>query len=163
MFAMISLICWTCDRRHILRVCSRSNFRSCTMLAAIRGAFVFRAGLTRCVSPSLRLRDASLMKDLDGEAAGSGEVEGPGPVHVLRFAGLYSCRLQPVVDFIHPVVGILHEADMKPLRIGDLVRMVEVADREYETGVIGQYDIVVRRFSDAVESDVSPIHRGREG
>jgi hypothetical protein len=92
-FAMISLICWTCDRRHIFRV----YFRSCTMLAAIRGAFVFRAGLTRCVSPSLRLRDASLMKDLDGEAAGSGEVEGPGPVHVLWFAGLYSCRLQPVV------------------------------------------------------------------
>lgn len=94
------------------------------------------------------------MEDLDGEAAGSGEVKGPGPVHVLRFAGLHSRRLQPVVDFIDLVVGILHEAHVKPFRIGDLVRVVEIADSENETGVIGQYDIVARRFSDAVESEV---------
>jgi hypothetical protein len=52
------------------------------------------------------MRNASLMKDLDGKAARSGKVKGPGPVHVLRLAGLHSCLLEPVVDLVDPVVGI---------------------------------------------------------
>jgi hypothetical protein len=94
------------------------------------------------------------MKHLDGEAAGSGEVEGPGPVHVLGLTGLHSCGLQPIVDVINFVVRILHEANVKPLGIGDLVRMVEIADSEHETSVIRQYDVSGRRFSDAAESEV---------
>ena len=94
------------------------------------------------------------MKHLNGKPAGSSEVEGPGPVHVLGLAGLHSCRPQPIVDGIDLVVRILHEANVKPLRIGDLVRMVEIADSEHETGVIRQYDVSVRRFSDAVESEL---------
>jgi hypothetical protein len=100
------------------------------------------------------MRNASLMKDLDGEAARSGKVKGPGPVHVLRLARLHSCLLEPVVDLVDPVIGILHEADVKPLRIGDLVHMVEITDREDETSVIRQYHVVIRRFSDAMESEV---------
>lgn len=94
------------------------------------------------------------MKHLDGKPAWSGEVEGPGPVHVLGLSGLHSCRLQPVVDVIDLVVRILHEANVEPLGIGDLVRMVEIADGEHETSVIRQYDVSVRRFGDAAESEV---------
>src|SRR5262249_9378382 len=94
------------------------------------------------------------MKHLDGKAAGSGEVESPGPLHVLGLTGLHSCGLQPIVDVIHLVVRILHKADVKPLGIGDLVCMVEIADSEHETRTIRQYDVSVRRFSDAVESEV---------
>jgi hypothetical protein len=32
--------------------------------------------------------------------------------------------------------------------------MVEIADGEHETGVIHQYDVGVRRFSEATESEV---------
>ena len=94
------------------------------------------------------------MKHLDGKAAGSGEVEGPGPVHVLGLTRFHSCSLQPIVDVIDLVVRILHEANVKPLGIGDLVGMVEIADSEHETRVISQYDVGVRRFSDALESEV---------
>ena len=97
---------------------------------------------------------SSLMKHLDGKSAGSSEVEGPGPVHIPRLAGLDSCRLQLIVDIIDLVVRVLHEADMKPLGVSDVVRMVEVADSEYETSVIRQYDVSVRRLSDAVESEL---------
>jgi hypothetical protein len=94
------------------------------------------------------------MKHLDGKAAGSDEVEGSGPMHVLGLTDLHSCRLQPIVDVINLVVRILHEANVKPLGIGDLVCMVEIADSEHQTGVIRQYDVSVCRFSDAVESEV---------
>src|SRR5215472_4712197 len=49
-------------------------------------------------SPPFGTRKPSLMKHLDGKAAGSSEVEGPSPVHVLGLTGLHSCRLQPIVD-----------------------------------------------------------------
>ena len=94
------------------------------------------------------------MKHLDGKAAGSGEVEGPGPVHVPGLTDLHSCRLQPIVDVINLVIRILHEANVEPLGIGNLVSMIEIADGEHETSIIRQYDVSVRRFSDAVESEV---------
>lgn len=94
------------------------------------------------------------MKHLDGKAAGSSEVEGVGPVHVPWFTEWHSRRLQPIVDLIDLVVRILHEANVKPLGIGDFVHMVEIADGEHETGVIRQYYVISRRFSDAVESEV---------
>jgi hypothetical protein len=81
------------------------------------------------------------MKHLDCKSAGSGEVEGSGPVHVLGFTELDSRRLQPIVDIIDHVVRILHEANVKPLGIGDLVRMIEITDGEHETSVIRQYDV----------------------
>jgi hypothetical protein len=71
------------------------------------------------------------VKNLDGKAAGSGEVEGPGPVHVLGLTGLHSCLLQPFIDVINLVIRILHEPDVKPLGISDLVRVVEIADSEH--------------------------------
>src|SRR5215472_18572266 len=94
------------------------------------------------------------MKHLDGKSAGSSEVEGPGSVHIPGLAGLHSCRLQLIVDVIDLLIRVLHEANVEPLRVGDLVCMVEVADSEYETGVIRQYHVSVRRFSDAVESEL---------
>ena len=42
------------------------------------------------------------------------------------------------------VVRILHEANVKVLGIGDLVRMVKIADSEHETSC--QYNVGVRRF-----------------
>jgi hypothetical protein len=110
--------------------------------------------------PSLK---SSLVKHLNGKAARTGEVERPRPVHVPGLSGVHSCRLQPIVDVIHLVVRILHEANV----LDDLVRLVEIADGEHETGVVGQYDIGVGRFSDAVDASQkslrSPIHRRREG
>lgn len=94
------------------------------------------------------------MKHLHGKATGSGEIEGVSSVHVLRLAGLHACHLEAIVDVIDLVVRILHEADVKPLGIGDLVRVVEIADREHETSVIRQYDVSVRRFSEAVEPEM---------
>src|SRR5262249_16911771 len=47
-----------------------------------------------------------------------------------------------------------HEANVKPLGIGDLVRVVEIADSEHETGVIRQHDVSVRRLSYAAESKI---------
>ena|SRR5215469_3152850 len=95
-----------------------------------------------------------LMKHLDAEAAGSGRVEGPGPVHVLGLTGLHPCRLQPIVDVIDLFVRILHEANVKPPRIRDLARLVEIADGEDETSVIRQYNVSVRRLGYAVKSEV---------
>jgi len=100
------------------------------------------------------MRKSSLVKHLDGEAAGSCKVESPGSVHVLGLTRVHSCRLQPVVDVIHLIVRILHEANVKPFGIGDLVRMLEIADSEDETGAVRQDDVSVRWLSDAVESKV---------
>jgi hypothetical protein len=73
------------------------------------------------------------------------------------FSGLPECIpavFSPVVDVIHLIVRILHEANVKPLGIGDLVRMLEIADSEDESGVVRQDDVSVRWLSDAVESKV---------
>jgi hypothetical protein len=94
------------------------------------------------------------MKHLDSKAAGSGEVEGPSTVHVLGLTKLHSRHLQPIVDVINLVVWFLHKANVKPLGVGDFIRMVEIADGEHEASVIRQYDVSVRRFSDAAESEV---------
>ena len=94
------------------------------------------------------------MKHLDGKSAGSSEVEGPGPVHIPRLAGLDSCRLQLIVDIIDLVVRVLHEADVKIFGVGDFLRMVEIADGEHETGVIDQHDVSIRRLGDTAESEV---------
>ena len=94
------------------------------------------------------------MKHLDGKAAGSGKVESVGSVHVRWLTGSETGRFQAPIDVIDLVVGILHELNVKPLGIGDLVCMVEIADGEHETSVIRQYDVGVCRFSDTVESEV---------
>ena len=94
------------------------------------------------------------MEHLNGKAARSREIEGSRPVRVLGLAKLHSCRSQPIVDVIDPFVRILHEANVKPLRISNLIRMVEIADSEHETSVIRQYDVILRRFGNAMESEV---------
>jgi hypothetical protein len=79
------------------------------------------------------------MQHLYGKTPGSGEIESPGPVHILGFSGFRSCRFQPIVDFIDLVVRILHEANVKPLGIGDLVRMVEIVDRSAFRGTASRF------------------------
>jgi hypothetical protein len=49
------------------------------------------------------------MKHLDGKATWSGEVEGPGPVHVLGLTELHSRRLQPIVAVIHSPATMVAE------------------------------------------------------
>src|SRR5262249_28198112 len=99
-----------------------------------------------------RSSNSSLMKHLDCKSTRSGEVKGPRPVHVFGLVGFHARGLQPIVDLIDLVVRILHEAHMKPLGIGDLACMVEIADSEHKTSVTRQYDVRVRWFGDATES-----------
>src|SRR4051794_5495820 len=61
-----------------------------------------------------------LVQDLDEETARGAEVERPGPVEFLGRPHVESAGLQALVDLVHPLPTLLHEADVEGAGIFDL-------------------------------------------
>jgi hypothetical protein len=62
------------------------------------------------------------MADLDEDAARGAEIERPGPVKFPGRLGVESAGLQALMNLVHPLPALLHEADVERAGIFDLGR-----------------------------------------
>ena len=96
-----------------------------------------------------------LVQNLDEEPAVGAEVERPGPMEFLGRLRLEPCGLEPLVDFVHPLRTVLHEADVESAGVFDVVCLVEVVQGQDESRPVGQDGKgVAAALRDAPEAEV---------
>src|SRR5262249_58782134 len=84
-------------------------------------------------------------QDLEGDPAGGNKVEGPRPVLSAGRRDLEPVILQPPVDLVHPLLGLLNEADVKGGGVLDFALPTDLHAGEGE-----HHPVVVRQEGNVV-------------
>src|SRR5262245_8553864 len=89
-------------------------------------------GLSAAIAPVL-------VPDLDEETAWGAEVERPGSVELPGRLHVEPIGLQALMDLVHPLPALLHEADVERAGIFDFGRLPEIVQSQDEPGFVDQH------------------------